>query len=174
VPWNKGDEALWDRVLRLVQKRYADVNDRHLQELLERKHSISIHPEASRRHLRKATEEAERTVCEKQQKLTWQVKELQRRLAEAMTNKERAIAQAQLTRSGHVYVISNVGSFGEQVYKIGMTWRLNSMDRVNELVDVSISFPFDVHTIIYSEDGPSTEVVSTNPPATYAHACSDI
>ena len=44
TPWNKGDEALWKSVLRLVQKRYPDVNDRHLQELLERNHSIRVHP----------------------------------------------------------------------------------------------------------------------------------
>jgi transposase len=54
TPWNKGDEALWKSVLRLVQKRYRDVNDRHLQELLERDHSIRVHPEALRRHLRAA------------------------------------------------------------------------------------------------------------------------
>lgn len=107
--------------------------------------------------LRKATEDAERAVGEKQQKLTWQVEELQRRLAEARTNKERAIAQAQLTRSGHVYVISNIGSFGEQVYKIGMTRRLDPMDRVKELGDASVPFPFDVHAIIYSEDAPALE-----------------
>jgi hypothetical protein len=107
--------------------------------------------------LRKATDEAERAVGDKQQKLIWQVEELQRRLAEAKTNKERAIAQAQLTRSGHVYVISNVGSFGEHVYKIGMTRRLDPMDRVKELGDASVPFPFDVHAIIYSEDAPALE-----------------
>ena len=107
--------------------------------------------------LRKATEEAQRAVGEKQQKLLWQVEELQRRLAEAKTNKERAIAQAQMTRSGHVYIISNVGSFGEHVYKIGMTRRLDPMDRVRELGDASVPFSFDVHAIIYSEDAPTLE-----------------
>lgn len=107
--------------------------------------------------LRKATEEVERAVGEKQQKLMWQVEELQRRLTEAKTNKERAIAQAQMTRSGHVYVISNVGSFGEHVYKIGMTRRLDPMDRVKELGDASVPFSFDVHAIIYSEDAPALE-----------------
>jgi hypothetical protein len=107
--------------------------------------------------LRKATEEAQRAVGEKQQKLLWQVEELQRRLSEAKTNKERAIARAQMTRSGHVYVISNVGSFGEHVYKIGMTRRLEPMDRVRELGDASVPFSFDVHAIIYSEDAPALE-----------------
>jgi transposase len=54
APWNKGNEALWGSVLRLVQKRYTDINDCHLQELLEREHSIHVHPEALRRRLRAA------------------------------------------------------------------------------------------------------------------------
>jgi hypothetical protein len=107
--------------------------------------------------LRKATEQAERAIGEKQQKLLWQVEELKRRLEEAHTNKERAIARAQMTRSGHVYIISNVGSFGEGVYKIGMTRRLDPMDRVKELGDASVPFTFDVHAIIYSEDAPALE-----------------
>jgi hypothetical protein len=107
--------------------------------------------------LRKATEEAERAVGEKQQKLMWQVEELKRRLDEAKTNKERAIAQAQMTRSGHVYIISNVGSFGDDIYKIGMTRRLDPMDRVRELGGASVPFSFDVHAIIYSEDAPALE-----------------
>jgi hypothetical protein len=107
--------------------------------------------------LRKATEEAERAIGEKQQKLMWQVEELKRRLDEAKTNKERAIAQGQMTRSGHVYIISNVGSFGEDIYKIGMTRRLDPMDRVRELSGASVPFSFDVHAIIYSEDAPALE-----------------
>src|SRR6266480_3782335 len=104
-----------------------------------------------------AREEAERAVGEKHEKLVAKVEELQRRLAEAQTNKERALARAQLTRSGHVYVISNVGSFGEQVYKIGMTRRLDPLERIHELGDASVPFAFDVHAVIYSEDAPALE-----------------
>ncbi len=107
--------------------------------------------------LRKAREEADRAVGEKQQRLVGKIEELQRRLEEAQSNKERAIARAQMTRSGHVYVISNVGSFGEDVYKIGMTRRLDPLDRVRELGDASVPFLFDVHAIIYSEDAPTLE-----------------
>lgn len=64
---------------------------------------------------------------------------------------------AQLTRSGHVYVISNLGSFGENVFKIGMTRRLEPMDRIRELGDASVPFDFDVHAMIYCEDAPSLE-----------------
>lgn len=107
--------------------------------------------------LRKAREEVALAVGAKQQKLLGQIETLQRMLDEAHANKERAIARAQMTRSGHVYIISNVGSFGEHVYKIGMTRRLDPMDRVRELGDASVPFHFDVHAIIYSEDAPTLE-----------------
>ncbi len=64
---------------------------------------------------------------------------------------------AEQTKSGHVYVISNVGSFGKNVYKIGMTRRLEPLDRVKELGDASVPFIFDVHAIIYSVNAPMLE-----------------
>ncbi|MEG2847802.1 MAG: DUF4041 domain-containing protein [Bacilli bacterium] len=85
------------------------------------------------------------------------IAELEKQLEEAHKLKERAVSQAQLTRAGHVYVISNIGSFGENVYKIGMTRRLEPLDRVKELGDASVPFPFDVHALIYSEDAPTLE-----------------
>lgn len=60
-------------------------------------------------------------------------------------------------RAGYVYVISNIGSFGENVYKIGMTRRLEPMDRVHELGDASVPFNFDVHAMIFSDDAPKLE-----------------
>ena len=107
--------------------------------------------------LRKAREEVEQTVGEKQKKLLSQIEALEKKLEEAQANKQRAIARAQMTRSGHVYVISNIGSFGEDVYKIGLTRRLDPMDRVRELGDASVPFQFDVHAVIYSEDAPNLE-----------------
>ena len=82
---------------------------------------------------------------------------LERRLESAHDIKERAISMAQQTKSGHVYVISNIGSFGETVFKIGMTRRLEPLDRVMELGDASVPFRFDVHAIIYSKDAPKLE-----------------
>lgn len=54
-------------------------------------------------------------------------------------------------------MISNIGSFGENIYKVGMTRRLDPMDRVRELGDASVPFPFDVHAIIESDDAPALE-----------------
>ena len=82
---------------------------------------------------------------------------LQEKLSEAEARSQRAMSMAQQTRSGHVYVISNIGSFGENVFKIGMTRRLEPLDRVRELGDASVPFAFDVHAMIYSEDAPALE-----------------
>lgn len=60
-------------------------------------------------------------------------------------------------RAGYVYIISNIGAFGENVYKIGMTRRLDPMDRVDELGDASVPFDFDVHAMIFSDDAPKLE-----------------
>lgn len=60
-------------------------------------------------------------------------------------------------RAGYVYIISNIGSFGENVYKIGMTRRLDPMERVDELGDASVPFKFDVHALIFSDDAPALE-----------------
>lgn len=60
-------------------------------------------------------------------------------------------------RAGYVYIISNIGAFGENVYKIGMTRRLNPQDRVDELGDASVPFNFDVHAMIFSDDAPALE-----------------
>lgn len=60
-------------------------------------------------------------------------------------------------RAGYVYVISNIGAFGEGVYKIGMTRRLDPIDRIDELSDASVPFDFDVHAMIFSDDAPKLE-----------------
>lgn len=65
-------------------------------------------------------------------------------------------------RAGYVYIISNVGAFGENVYKIGMTRRLDPMERVDELGDASVPFDFDVHAMIFSEDAPKLEAALHN------------
>jgi hypothetical protein len=111
----------------------------------------------------KARAEVDLAQGEKQQKLLGKIDELERRIQEAQANKERAIARAQMTRSGHVYVISNIGSFGEDVFKIGMTRRLDPMDRVRELGDASVPFQFDVHAMIYSEDAPKLPYPANQP-----------
>lgn len=107
--------------------------------------------------LAQARHEIESAAGGRQEKLLEQIANLERKLNEAMVLKERALSRAQLTRSGHVYVVSNLGSFGDDVYKIGMTRRLDPLDRVLELGDASVPFRFDIHAIIYCDDAPSLE-----------------
>jgi len=105
----------------------------------------------------KATKELMLAGEEQRLALEQKLAELQIKYEEAEAKNQRAISMAQQTRSGHVYVISNIGSFGEDVYKIGMTRRLEPLDRVRELGDASVPFAFDVHAMIYSDDAPSLE-----------------
>ncbi|MEL6734702.1 MAG: DUF4041 domain-containing protein [Pseudomonadota bacterium] len=85
------------------------------------------------------------------------IAELEAALAEAHATSERARAMAEMTKSGYVYIISNIGSFGEDVVKIGLTRRLELDDRVKELGDASVPFGFDTHAMIYSDEAPALE-----------------
>ena len=107
--------------------------------------------------LEKARKEIEIATGDKHDKLQAQIEKLEQELKEAQEKKERAISMAQQTKRGHVYVISNIGSFGENVYKIGMTRRLEPIDRINELGNASVPFQFDIHAMIYSEEAPTLE-----------------
>jgi hypothetical protein len=99
----------------------------------------------------------EKALAEAKDEHSVEVEQLKARLAEAEEKSKRVVSQAQLTKSGHVYVISNVGSFGKDVFKIGMTRRLEPEDRVRELSSASVPFPFDVHMMISCDDAPTLE-----------------
>ena len=107
--------------------------------------------------LDKARKEYEASTGEKHDKLQAHIEKLEQELKEAQEKKERALSMAQQTKRGHVYIISNIGSFGENVYKIGMTRRLEPIDRVKELGDASVPFHFDIHAMIYSDEAPTLE-----------------
>ena len=85
------------------------------------------------------------------------IQALEAALEEAHSKNERARAMAEMTKSGYVYVISNVGAFGENMVKIGLTRRLDPSDRVRELGDASVPFGFDTHAMIYSDEAPALE-----------------
>ena len=107
--------------------------------------------------LDRARKELELANDAEKDKLQAKLSFLEKQLAEAHEAKERTMSMAQQTKRGHVYIISNIGSFGEHVYKIGLTRRLEPMDRVKELGDASVPFSFDVHAMIFSEDAPALE-----------------
>lgn len=105
--------------------------------------------------LDKAREEA--LKGDQSEKLKQRIALLQEDLEAARSEKERSRAMAEMTRCGYVYVISNIGSFGEDIVKIGLTRRLDPEDRVKELSGASVPFSFDVHAMIYSENAPTLE-----------------
>jgi hypothetical protein len=104
-----------------------------------------------------AQKQAEKAAGDKLASLKTEIAQLGLSLAEARANSERALSMAQKTRAGHIYIISNRGSFGEDVIKIGMTRRLDPIDRIKELGDASVPFTFDLHALIYTEDAPALE-----------------
>lgn len=107
--------------------------------------------------LEKARKEFEESKGVNTEELKTQIEKLEQELREAQEKKERALSMAQQTKRGHVYIISNIGAFGEDVFKIGMTRRLEPIDRVKELGDASVPFQFDVHAMIYSDEARTLE-----------------
>lgn len=95
-------------------------------------------------------------VDQERKALNDKILELQAKLSDVIIKKD-SITKLQNGRAGNVYIISNLGSFGENVFKVGMTRRINPQDRVNELGDASVPFKFDVHSFIFSEDAVGLE-----------------
>lgn len=96
------------------------------------------------------SDEKRQVLLDKKCELDTQIEELNKNLADVDYRQANQ-------RAGYVYIISNIGAFGENVYKIGMTRRLDPQDRVNELGDASVPFDFDIHAMIFSDDAPSLE-----------------
>ncbi len=91
-----------------------------------------------------------RLLLQKQTSLEQQLNDLNKNLADVDYRQNNQ-------KAGYVYIISNIGAFGENIYKIGMTRRLDPQDRVDELGDASVPFNFDVHAMIFTEDAPTLE-----------------
>lgn len=89
-------------------------------------------------------------------KLKARILELQSQLGDVIVKKDE-ITNLQNGKAGTVYIISNLGSFGEDVFKVGMTRRLEPQDRINELGNASVPFKFDVHSFIFSQDAVALE-----------------
>lgn len=143
---------------RIERERLAD--EMRAQKEFERElRKARADEEEARKALEKAELEAakEKADAARFAKLQEQIDKLKAALKEAEERGQRIVSMAQQTRRGWVYIISNIGSFGEGVYKIGLTRRLDPMERVYELGDASVPFPFDVHAFIFSEDAPALE-----------------
>ncbi|WP_077398871.1 DUF4041 domain-containing protein [Cellulophaga omnivescoria] len=153
LEFKKQQEKEEQRAIRDEQRE----EERAQREFIKAKKEAELEEKRFQKALEKAQKELGLVSGEELEKLNTQISELQKNLQEAHEAKERAISRAQETKSGHVYIISNIGSFGENIYKIGMTRRLEPMDRVKELGDASVPFKFDLHALIFTENAPELE-----------------
>lgn len=161
------DELRWAVTVHELRERERE-EQRQLKELIReeekaRREYERAQKEAAkeediiRRAMARAQDEIAHATDAQRTKYEAQLRELELRLHAAEEKNQRALSMAQQTKRGHVYIISNVGSFGDDVLKIGLTRRLDPLDRIKELGDASVPFDFDVHAMIVSDDAPALE-----------------
>ena len=136
--------------LREQQKLEREIREAREKIVKERKHFNTAIKELEEK-LKKVTDEKERLLMEKS------LAETKEHLAELDKEEKVIDYREQNAKAGYVYIISNIGAFGEGVYKIGMTRRLEPMERVDELGDASVPFSFDVHAMVFSDNAPALE-----------------
>lgn len=139
--------AIREQMRQEAQERKALEEERKKVEKEESKYNTEI--ERLKEQLNSAKEE-------EINKLNARIIELQAQLSDVIVKKEE-ISNLANGKAGSVYIISNLGSFGENVFKIGMTRRLKAEERVNELGNASVPFKFDIHCCIFSDDAVSLE-----------------
>lgn len=122
---------------------------------LERKR-IEKEEQKFRNEIDNIKEQLETSDPEKAKVLNDRIAELEGQI-DKIEDKREQITSLENGKAGYVYIISNIGSFGDDVYKIGMTRRMDPLDRVNELGSASVPFPFDVHGLIFSDDAVGLE-----------------
>ena len=150
-----------------VQRERAKEEQRAIKEQMRQEAEERKRLEAERKKVEaeesKYQQEIQRITDQMQSAHDAELAALRKRLEEVtalvskVEEKKEEIINLQNGKAGTVYIISNIGSFGDHVFKIGMTRRLEPQDRVNELGDASVPFPFDVHSFIFSEDAVALE-----------------
>ena len=150
-----------------VQKERAKEEQRAIREQMRQEAEERRALEAEKKKIEKEESKFQGQIAQLEEQLASadadKVAQLEARLAElqsqltAVKEKKDVIATLQNGKAGNVYVISNLGSFGDNVFKIGMTRRMVPQERVDELGDASVPFPFDVHSFIFSDDASTLE-----------------
>ena len=132
--------------------------ERAQKEIEEARQTAEAEEAMYQRSLERARKEAAEATGAQLERLTEQISSFESKLDEARRKKEKAKSRAESgLKSGFVYVISNIGCFGEGVYKIGMTRRLDPDERILELGGASVPFPFDKHAVLWSDNAPELE-----------------
>ena len=161
------EKLKWGSILQKIKKDQQE-EQRIIRERIREEERVRREAEKAEREALKeeetiqkalaiAYEKIEKASEAEREKYEQQINELNARVIAAEEKRKRALSMAQQTKMGHVYVISNTGSFGEDVFKIGLTRRLEPQDRIDELGDSSVPFEFDVHAFIKSDDAPALE-----------------
>jgi len=146
----KEEQKLERQRLREQAKLQKEIEEARKSVLKEQKHYSNA--------LDKLKEQLSKSSCEEEKEaIQNKIAEVESQLEEIDKNIKDIDYREANQRAGYVYVISNIGSFGEDVYKIGMTRRLEPLDRVKELGDASVPFDFDLHAMIFSDDAPGLE-----------------
>ncbi len=139
------------------KKQEEREEQRRINELMREERRAQEELEAQLSILEKEEQHLENALKRSSQFSEEMIRDLKSRLEQILRQKEDVDYRIKNTKAGYVYVISNLGSFGENVYKIGMTRRLDPMDRVRELGGASVPFRYDVHTVIFSDNAPELE-----------------
>lgn len=127
------------------------------RELAEERKKIEKEQKHYQQALKTVMTQLKTATAEELTELEAKKAELQKHLNDIDKNIENLDYRENNQKAGYVYIISNIGAFGKDVYKIGMTRRLDPMDRVDELGDASVPFNFDVHAMIFSDNAPALE-----------------
>lgn len=146
----KEEQKLAREKLREEAKALKEIEEQKQKLAKEEKHFVNAQRSLAEQLLR-TTDEAQKQLIQAEMEM------VQQKLAGIGRDMANVLNREQNTRAGNVYIISNIGSFGENVYKIGVTRRLEPLERIDELGDASVPFDFDIHAIIFSDDAPALE-----------------
>ncbi len=149
----KKEQARQEQLAIREQMRQETEERRALE---QEKKKIDAEETKYKTEIERVKEQMATAAQEESEKLQARILELQAQLADVVVKKE-TITNLQNGKAGNVYIISNLGSFGENMFKIGMTRRLDPQERVDELGSASVPFKFDVHSFIFSEDAVALE-----------------
>lgn len=143
-------EREYKQQLREEKRLAAELQERRKDAEKEQKHYRNALKEVRNKLLSATTQEDKEVLNERKQQIESQLVEIDKNLEDIDYREANK-------RAGYVYVISNLGAFGKDVYKIGMTRRLEPIERIKELSGASVPFAFDIHAMIFSDDAPTLE-----------------
>lgn len=149
--------ALKDREEQRLAKEKIREEARALKEQQQAIAQAAKEEEILEKALAQARAQYEESSGEQREKYEERLREMESKLNDAAERKDRAKSMAEQTQKGYVYIISNIGSFGDDIYKIGLTRRYDPIDRIKELGDASVPFGFDVHAMILADNAPALE-----------------